>query len=801
MMRPVLQGLRRHALLNATIVTTLALALSAAVVVTGLIDTFLLAPLPHLDDRRVMLIEEYELADGPNSRGRISWDSALDVRREAESFDQLAMVTNASFTVYGDDATEVAYVPVVSPEFFSVLGVRAALGDVITSQNADIAGEPALMLSDSLWQRRFGGDRDIIGRSVRLDDRSARVVGVLPAEFELPSLGNGQQAWLSWLPEQQSSMGRQSTRHFLFGKLKPDVSPQTAATEIAHLGRVIAQNHPNTNTGRGLNAAPLRDTLLGPFRQVLWMLLAMAALVLVTACLNSGALLLAQALRRRREFAVRLALGARPGRLLRMFWGENLVLTGLAAVISLFLSAWVAPMLVGLVPSGNGTSGFATPELRWLSWGFAVGVAALAALVFGLMPWFIARRLHIESTLRGGGRVSGHGFAGRFSRWLVAGQIAVALALATGAGLLVHSSRQLNEVDYGFPTDELFQFRIGVRSAGFQDAAARMRFFAQARERVAALPGVTSASLVNFSYAAPPVSYSNFVQEGDGLNLLETPKQAQVEAVSPEFADTHAVRLLHGRLLESTDTADHPRVALVSAALAERYWPGEIAVGKRVKLQNQVDEWFTIVGVVSDRLSSGHRPQVIDSFVIPMEQSVPPSTAVFVRFQGPPPRFSTLQRTVWDIDPNVSLFFESRVNEFYADSAWQQRFSLVLIVAFAGLAIVLCATGLYALLAFVVASRQRELGVRSALGASSSDLRADVLRDAARMIAPGLGLGVLLAFGSARGVASLLFNVPPFSPIVFGLAVLFICVVCLIAAWLPANRATRVDPAIALRSE
>ncbi len=800
-MRHLCQSLRRHALLNATIVATLALALSAAVVVTGLIDTFLLAPLPHLEDRGVMLIEEYDLSDGPNSRGRISWDSALDLRREAKSFSSLALVTNAASTVHGNDATEVAYVPQVSPEFFTLLGVKPALGEIITPQNAEVAGEPALVLSDSLWRRRFASDPAVLGRSVRLDDRNARVVGVLPPGFELPSLGNGQQAWLSWHPEQQPPQGREATRHYLFAKLARGVSPRQALTEIHHFGNLLAQTYPETNASRGLHATPLRDNLLGPFRQVLWMLLAMSVLVLLAACLNSGALLLAQALRRRREFAVRLALGARPGRLLRMFWGENLALTALAATISLLLSAWIAPALVALVPAGNGTGGFAEPGLRWMSWGLAVGAAVLGALLFGLMPWFIARRLPIDGTLRGGGRVSSHGFAGRLSRWLVTGQIALALALATGAALLVRSSRELSQVDYGFPTAELFQFRVGLRSAPYRDPLARQRFFENARAEIAALPGVAAASLASFSYPSPPVTYNPFVQEGDGLDLRESPKQANLEPVSPEFLQTHDLRLLHGRFIADTDTADHPRVAVISAALAERHWPGRIAVGERVKLQGLPDEWVTIVGVVSDRRSAGHQPRVIDSFMVPMAQATPMSTAVFVRYHTAPPAFSTLQRAVWALDPDVSLFFESQVAAFYADSAWQQRFSLVLIVAFAVLAVTLCATGLYALLAFLVATRTRELGVRSALGASAADLRGHVLRDALAMIGPGLALGLLLAFAAARGVSGLLYNVPRFSPLVFGATGALLTFVCLLAAWLPAHRATRVDPALALRSE
>ncbi|MCF3648755.1 ADOP family duplicated permease [Synoicihabitans lomoniglobus] len=802
MIRTIVQSLRRHPGLNIAIVLTLALSLTAAVVVTGLIDTYLRQPLPQIDDRGVMIIEEFELSDGPGSRGRISWDTARDVRQQATSFSQVAIVTNASFTVHGDDATEVAYIPTVSPEFFPMLGVKAALGDIIHETNARQSGQMALMLSDELWRRRFGADPKIAGRAVQLDNQSTVVVGVLPPAFDLPSLGSGQQAWLAMLPEQVDRQDRRATRHFAFGQLAPGTRATTAAAEVQQLGNVLQAEYPETNGTRGVTATPLRDALLGPFQGQLWILMAMAVLVLLVACLNSGALLLAQALRRRREFAVRLALGARSGRLLRQFWIENLTLTIIAAVASLGLAAWISPAIIALLPGNTGVNTFADPDVNASSWLFALAAAAVAALLFGLMPWAIARHLPIDATLRSGGRSMGGGTASRWSRWLVTGQIAVALALATAAGLLVQSSRELNQVDYGLPVEELFQFRIGTRGSAYLDAESRLRFFENARESLARLPGVEAVSLAGFSYPNPPTTNQPFVQEGDGLELRDSPKEAHIDVVSPEFARTHDVRVLYGRFLEPTDRLDHPPVTVVTAELAERYWPGKNPVGKRVRLGGVSPDWCTIVGVVSDRRSIGHNPRTIDGFFVPVAQFTGQNTAAFVRFAGvEPPAWTSLQRAVWDLDPNVSLFFENRVSEFYANSAWQQRFSLVLIVAFAVLAVVLCSTGLYAMLAFAVAARTRELGVRAALGASAQNLRHQILRDATTMIVPGLGLGLLIAAGASRGLAGLLFNVPSFSPLIFTIVALLIGAVCLVAAWFPALRATKVDPAVALRSD
>lgn len=796
------RSLTRHPGLSLAIISTLALAMSATVIVSALIDTYLLAPLPQIDDRGVMLVEEYDRETGPGRRNRVSWDTARDVQTEIQAFRRTGIVANASFTVHGRDTTEVAYVPEVSPGFFPALNVHAALGDVINENNAERDGQPALLLSDSLWRRRFGADPSVVGRTVQLDDRAAVVVGVLAPGFELAVLGSGQQAWLAMNPATRGLQDRSAIRYFVFGELAPGVSVARARAELQQLGDRLQAAFPATNGNRAVSGDALRDRLLGPFASQLWILLATAVLVLLVACLNSGALLLAQALARRREIAVRLALGAGTGRLLRQFWRENLTLTLIAAGLAVLLANWTGPLLLGLVPSANGTGGFAALSLGGVAWMFAVGSAVLAALIFGLMPWWIARHLPLEQTLRGGGRTGGAGLAGRCSRWLVTGQIAIAVALAVGAALLGTSSRKLAQVDYGFPAGELFQFRVSTRGDAYREEANRTRFFERVRDELAGLPGVAAVSLAGYSYASPPVAFQSFVQEGDGLTLEESPKQALLDVASPEFRDTHDVRLVRGRWIEATDRADHPRVTVVSAALAERYWPGQDPVGQRVRLNGSGDDWWTVVGVVSDRLGTGHRPRVIDTFITPLAQLPPAGIAVMVRFRGAaPPAFATLQRTVWSIDPDVSVFFESRVDEFYAASAWQQRFSLVLIGAFALLAVTLCVAGLYAMLAFTVTSRTRELGVRAALGASAQDIRRHVLGAAAGMIAPGVIIGLGLAMGAGQSLRSLLYNVPSLSPAVFAATAAIITLVCFAAALIPAGRATAVDPAVALRNE
>jgi putative ABC transport system permease protein len=801
-MPPVFKNLIRHPFLNGAIVTTLALALTAALVVSGLIESFLLSPLPYIEDQDVLIAAEVDPLSENGSRNRVSWSMAIHLREHTKAFSQFGIASNAAYTVHTGETTEVAYIPRVSPELFPLLGTVASIGQVITESNAEFAGQRAFVLSDSLWRRRFGADPNIVGRDVRLDDLNATIVGVMPPNFDLPMLGVAQQGWVVMHPEQMPNQDGQFTRHFAFGKLAENTSETQAMDEVARLGAALKRERPELGGTLVTTAFVLRDMLLGSFQKQLWILLAMSALVLMVACLNSGALLLAQAVNRRREFAVRVALGAPSGRLLRQFWLENISITLLSALVAILLSSWLAPLLLTMLPATIGVTRFELPQVGPLLLLVATVAAALAAGLFALMPWLISRGLSIESTLRSGGRTGGSGFAGKFSRGLVSAQITVALALAIGASLLLQSSRELNQVDYGFPVDELFQFRVSTRGDFYPDAASRYQFFEQVRSEISRQPGVDATSLARFSFPSPTTASRPFVQEGDGLLLNETPKKAVIEISSPEIFETHDSGLLYGRFFNEDDQVDSPNVLVINANLAARFWPNENPVGKRVQLDGMPDMWWTVVGVVSDRWSAGHRPAIIDSFILPFKQATPTSTAVFVRSSsGVFPSFESLQRVVWDIDPDVSMFFENRVTDFYADSAWQQRFSMTLIGAFSLLAITLCAAGLYAVLAFAVASRARELGVRSALGASRADLQTHILRSAGGMIIPGLILGLGLAAVGARSLGGLLYNVPELSLSVYLVTCLGMGVVCFLAAWLPALRASRVDPIIALRSE
>lgn len=802
MFRQSLASLARRPVLSGGIIVTLALAFTATLLVLGLLNSYLLRPLPYANADRLVAINEYPLSTGPAVAWRMTFGNAADIYEHTTSFRRTAIVRNESATVRTPGGTEVAFIQKVTPGYFPMLGLRPELGEVITAANAEADGQRALLLSHEFWTRRFGADRGVVGQTVQLDQRSYRIVGVLPAGTELPLVGDGQQAWAALLPADFQRNDRLIRRHFMFGELAEGRSLADAQGELSALAATLRRDFPLTNADRGLSATGLREALLGNFRRQLFILQAAVGLVLVVACVNAGCLLLAQAIRRRREFAVRLALGADTRDLFVQFFLESLWLALGGAVAGLLLAAWLAPLTSRLVPDGSPLHQLPAPAVSVTVVVAALVLALLVAAVFSLVPLLQARRLNLEATLRDGSRQLGSVAGGAATRLLVSLQVAVALALLIIAGQLVRSFQAVQQVDHGLPADQLYQFRLGTRGAAYEDNASRARYFESVVEQLERLPHVAAGGVTDFAFATAPGSYSGFRQEGDGLTLAETPKRATRRLVSAGLLDALQLKLLAGRWLSPDDRGDTARVAVISRSLADKYWPGEDPLGRRVELEGDPGGWREVVGVVSDLLSHGPQPEVIDSFFVPHTQNAPFDTGVFVRVRGGQPLLrEEVDRAVAAVNPESTAYAWQSVAEFYERSAWQTRFGLVLVGSFASLAIALCLTGVYAVLAFAVAGRTSEFGVRLALGASRQAVAALVLRDAARMTLPGLVAGLALAWFATKLVANLLYQVSVLDPWFYGFSLLALAFACAAACVIPARRATRVDPLIALRTE
>ena len=659
------------------------------------------------------------------------------------------------------------------------------------------------MLSDALWRRRFGADPAIVGRVVQLDDKNFQIVGVMSPTFVLPSGDSDPQAWLALRPEDFPRDERTQRRHHLWAELAPGRSLAAAQAELDALATTLRTEHPAENADRSFVAVPLREDMLGNFNRQLVLLQGIVLLVLAVACFNCLCLLIARAIQRRREFAVRLALGAARRHLLAQLFAESLWLAVPAAVLACVLAEIALPFGLKLLPPGTALHSLPPPHVD----GVVAATVALAALAvagaFSLVPLLQTHRLNLEAELRQGGRSAGSASGAKLARWLASAQIAVALALLICAALLVRSQQHLATLNPGFSAGEFDMFRVGLRGSTYADPAQRLVFYDRVMDQLRVLPGVRSVTVANFLTTQVPFGYQAFVQEGDGLQLSDSPKRGIQRAVAPNFFDVVDLRLLDGRALNAMDDANHPTVAVVSASLAAKYWPGASPVGKRVHLEGTHPQWVEIVGVASDVLGFGNQPQPVDGFFLTVAQwpAMGLGMGFLIRHRGVAPFERALERAVWAVDPNMQFFAHQSPLEQYTLSAWQSRFVTQLVAAFAFVAVALSLAGIYAVNSFFVARRIGEFGIRVALGATSENILGLVLGDSLRLTAFGLGAGVLLAFAASRSLASLLFAVPTLDVLVYVAAALAMTVACVGATLLPARRAARVDPLIALRAE
>lgn len=800
------RSLRRTPLLALTIVGTLAVALAASVLVFSFLNSFLLRPLPSGDNPRLHVVFEHSVKGGRGNFTRVTYGNVVALQ-EAAVFARSGIFRNESATFRGVDTTETAFIQRVTPDIFPMMGARAALGDVLTPANAQLGGVRGLVLSDSLWRRRFGADPAIVGRVIQLDTTPFQVVGVMPASFVVPTGDDNPQAWGALLASDIVRDERTQRRHHFWGELRPGVSLAAAQAELDRLAAALRSEFPRENADRGFFATPLRDSLLGNFGHQLLLLQGAVLLVLAVACFNCLCLLIARAIQRRRELAVRLALGAARRHLLGQLLAESLCLALPGAALALSLAAVILPHGAALLPAAQvNLQSLPAPQLDLVTTAAVTGAAVLIALVFSCIPLLQTRRLNLESALREGGRSAGSPSGARAARILAAAQVSVALALLIAAALLLRSQAELRRVDPGLPIAEFDQFRVGLRGDAFRDPARRVRFFEQLRDEVAAIPGVSGVGVASFLFAQAPFGYQGFTQEGDGLELADTPKRALPCFVLPGTLEALGFRLLEGRTLADTDTAGRPPAVVISASLAAKYWPGQSALGRRVRIETVRVEWLEVVGVVSDLIGNGNQPQVVDSFYLTISQGNPPGLGMgFIVRRAQPgaakPDGRDFQAALSRLDPNMQLFAHVSPSAIYAQAAWQSRLVTQLVTGFALLAVALALAGIYAVNSFFVERRISEFGIRAALGASASQLTRLVMGDSLRLAAAGLTAGLFLAYAISRSLQGLLYQVSVVDPAVYLAAALSMTLACAAAALVPARRAARVDPLVALRAE
>jgi putative ABC transport system permease protein len=686
----------------------------------------------------------------------------------------------------------------VTSGFFDILGVGALHGRTFLPEEYEPGRGQVIVIGYGLWQRRFGGDPQIVGQQLTLNGRPHTVVGVMPREFQYPQ---GREVWAPRSPRESDRQIRGATYIKVIGRLKPDLTVEQAQAEMNGVAAQLAEEYPQTNSDVGALALPIREYLVGDVRPALLILFGAVCFVLLIACANVASLLLARAAERRREFAIRAALGAGHKRLLRQLLVESLLLASAGGGAGVLLSLWLIEVIVTVNPGS--LPHLDRVELNGPVLVFAAAVSVLTALVSGLAPALQIARPDLQETLRQEGHTATFGRRRqRFRNSLVIAEVALAMVLLVGAGLLVRSFIRLIGVDPGFHADRALT--LEVQFARNRTPEQRLAFIEQTLERVAALPGVESSGAAS---AVP--FHDNQIMIPTAITVEGRPQVAGQEPsayvinATPEYLQTLGVPLLGGRLLNLFDRPDTLPVVVINQTLAQIHWPGDDPLGKRITFQT-FGRTVTceIVGVVGSTLPSGLDSQPRPEVYLPYAQSPAGGMTYLVRTEGDPSNMlSAVKEKIREVNPNQSFSSIATLEQLVDRSISQRRFNLLLLGLFAGLALVLAAVGLYGLISFTTAQRTHEIGIRMALGAQGSDVLRMIIRQGIALVSVGVATGLIAAFALTRLMGSLLYGVSASDPVTFLGVPAALLLVALAACYIPARRATKVDPIVALRYE
>jgi putative ABC transport system permease protein len=784
------------------VVLTLALGIGANTAIFSFVNAILLRPLPYKDADRLVRIA----AARGDEEGRFSMLELKDLREQTSSFEQIgAYIPGAQYNYSGDGAPEEFSAILTTREFFEVMGVPQLHGGV-WPQEYDRERNFGVVLSFEVWNRRFGGDPNVLGSKITLDAAPFYTIyGVMPPQFNFPA--NTQLfrsiAINKFVPNYEE---RDKRNVYAVARLKPGVSPEQARAELNGFSQRLAQSYPDLNKGLRFTLKPLRDFSVGDVRPYLWLLLAAVALVLMIACANVINLLLARSLAREREIAIRTALGAGRGRLIRQLLTECILLAGLGGLLGLAFAVGWLRLLKTLIRAELPT--WITIDIDWRVLAFTFAVSLLTGLTAGLAPALQASKPELNDLLKEGAKGSQGGRQG-LRKALIVAEVALALVLLVGAGLLVKSFLRLQQTELGFNPDNLLTMRVALPWRKFNDEQGPERqrqFFKQLLERLSALPGVETAALTgNLPLASERQEGKlTFTVEGQSADEQQRNPFINDLRVSPNYFQAMGIPLVAGRALNDFDTSSTDRVGVISQRLAERAFHNQSPIGKRLKVGNLSSEskWTTIVGVVRDVKHEEIAGEGGMDLYVSYQQVGDSNMYLLLRTKVPPLKIAdAATRAVWASDPEQSVFNVTTMEARIADTIWQRRLSGTLFLLFAGLALALAAIGIYGVMSYAVSQRTREIGIRLAMGAQTRDVLKLVIGQGAKLIGIGLSAGLLVAVAGSRLIASLLYQVSAFDALIYLLVLLALGAVALLACWIPARRATRVDPMIALRSE
>lgn len=776
-------------------VLTLALGIGANITIFSVVNAVLLRPLPYLEAEQLVFL--WSESPQRNIKERSSaYANVADWRNQSQSFADIAVFDPTMMTLTGAAEPEPVVIVGASANLFSLLGVAPALGGTFT---ADDEQRRVVVLSYGLWRRRFGASPDIVGQTVEIDGVRSQVIGVMPESFQFPN--QAAQIWKPTLVGEAEKTKRDRGFWRVIGRLKAQTTLAQAQTEMNLIAERLARGYPDTNKDLGVNVVPFQLQFTGRnVRLALWILFGAVVFVLLMACTNVANLMLARSLAREREMAIRMALGAGRMRLIRQLLTESALLALLAGAVGLFIARFGLQLLLRFSPPNVANPDSVAIDGQALA--FAVVVSLLTGALFGLLPAWKVSQSHPGAALKEGRSASG-GVSGRRVRGLlVVAEFSLAVLLLSGEGLLLRSFLRVQAIDPGFDSTNVLM--IGLSPMSNRTPEQIRVFYQQVSERIAALPGVESAGLIN-DFLTTGSSDALITTERDAANSKEPARVSlSGDGVSGDFFQTLRVPLLKGRFFNAQDNQDAPPVAIINETMARRFWPNEEALGQRFKFgaAQSAAPWLTVVGVVGDmRRQSLERESVAQVFV-PHAQSPSRRMNLLIGATLEPTQLAAVVRNeIRALDKTVPLTQIATLESQFAVSGAQRRFQTWLLTLFSALALLLAAVGIFGVMHQSVALRARELGTRLALGAQPRDVLWLVIGQGMRFALCGIGIGWLAALGLTRVLTGLLFGVTATDPLTFIAAPLLLLLVALLACWVPAHRATKVDPLIALRSE
>ncbi len=783
-------------------VLTLALGIGANTAIFTVTSSALLKPLPYRDPGQLVLLATQHRGSRGEAQSGFSLNRYDMLRARSRSFAGLSVFASDSFDLTGGGEPEQVPIARVSPNFFSVLGLKPQLGRVFTEDEGRPEGKLVVMISDRLWHTRYGGDPSIVGHTINLDANTYTVIGVLPAGIEFPFMEPAE----VWTPRyfELTFMTPEHLRagvSYLQGvaRLAPGATLKSTDAELKVLDQQYNQENPKAPDGGpniSMFAGELQTLTVANLRNWLLFLSAMVGVLLLIACANVASLLLSRALSREKEIAVRTALGAKRGVIIRQLLMESVLLALMGGAVGLALS-WLATRSLAVLGAANLPKGIPI-AVDWRVMVFMVAISVVTGLAFGMFPALQLSRTDMNSRLRDEGRGTSAGRArAQVKNVLVVCQVAFSLVMLIVAGLLVRSFGRLLRVDPGFDSQNVLTMSVSLPTVKYSKPEQQVMFFDELLRKLSAVPGVQSASI---SAALPlsPIRATPILPEGQQVVPLAQRPFIIVEATSPRFLETMHIPLQAGRTFTDADNAQAPKVMIINQALARRFWPNENPIGKHVMVGRDVPE--EVVGVAGDVRNQGLAQPPQPQFYVPYAQLAWPNMNLYVRSATDPHNMvSAIRSQLASVDPDQPVTNIQTVDELMDGARSQPRFTMLVLGAFSGTALVLAIIGLYGVLAYSVAQRRQELGIRMALGAERSDIVRLVVSQGMMLAAVGLGIGLLAAVLLTRLVSSFLYDIGTHDITTFALATLVFLGIALVASYVPARRATAVDPTEALR--